>query len=320
MFNAVIAGAPGGMRADAPANDATPRARNTHRTNIRAGVIGHVEWTRIVSVNCVPGAGAIVSAHSLWEGPAGGGAVAAVQLARLAGHCVFFTALGDDAIGRAARQRLGEQGVEVCAVARDKPTREAVSLVDASGERTTITLGERLEPAGRDPLPWDLLPLLDGVYFAAGDMALLRQARAAGKLVATSRELPTISAAGIRLDALVGSARDPAEQVVPALLPVAPGLLVATEGADGGCFRIGDGPARRYPAVPPPGPVHDTYGVGDSFAAALTFGLARHDDVERALALAAWCGADCVARRGPFSAPPAPDAARSDAAVQQWTR
>ena len=48
--------------------------------------------------------------------------------------------------------------------------------------------------------------------------------------------------------------------------------MVATEGADGG--RWWGESEGRWAAVPPPGPVRDSYGCGDAFAAGFTYGLA----------------------------------------------
>ena len=48
-------------------------------------VVGHVEWVQFARVEHVPLAGEVVHASDPFEEPAGGGAVAAVQLARLAG-------------------------------------------------------------------------------------------------------------------------------------------------------------------------------------------------------------------------------------------
>ena len=45
-----------------------------------------------------------------------------------------------------------------------------------------------------------------------------------------------------------------------------------------------------------------TFGAGDSFAAALTFALARGDPLPEALRLAAWAGASVVTGKGPYSA------------------
>jgi len=42
----------------------------------------------------------------------------------------------------------------------------------------------------------------------------------------------------------------------------------------------------------------DAYGAGDSFAAGLAFALARGDDPEQALAVAAVCAAEALGRRG----------------------
>ena len=63
---------------------------------MRTAVIGHTEWIEFGNVEAVPGAGDIVHATDAWEEPGGGGAVAAVQLARLAGSCTFYTAFGGD--------------------------------------------------------------------------------------------------------------------------------------------------------------------------------------------------------------------------------
>jgi hypothetical protein len=52
---------------------------------LRVAVVGHVEWVRFARVSHIPHAGEIVHARDPFEEPAGGGAVAAVQLARLAG-------------------------------------------------------------------------------------------------------------------------------------------------------------------------------------------------------------------------------------------
>ncbi|MCC9305891.1 PfkB family carbohydrate kinase [Kitasatospora sp. RB6PN24] len=272
----------------------------------RVAVVGHVEWTTIAGLDQLPTAGDVIHAEPLWQGPAGAGAVAAVRLAELAGRCAFFTALGDDRAGRRSRAELEHRGVRVLAAVRTEPTREAVSLVDRSGERTTITLGARLQPVVADPLDWGELAAFDAVFFTAGDAALLRRARRAGVLVVTAREFGTVLESGVRVDALVGSGCDPAERCDPALLRTPPDLVVSTEGGRGGVFSRCGRPPQRYRAARAPGPLVDTYGVGDNFAAVLTYALATGATAADALALAARHGAACTARRGPFAAEPAP--------------
>ncbi|MFE0459276.1 PfkB family carbohydrate kinase [Kitasatospora sp. NPDC058965] len=287
--------------------DQRPAGRAARPGRPRVAVVGHVEWTTIAGLDQVPTAGEVIHAEPLWRGPAGGGAVAAVRLAELAGSCTFFTALGDDRTGRRSRTALERRGVRVRAAARPGPTRKAVSLVDGSGERTTVTLGPRLEPTAADPFDWDELAHQDAVFFTAGDAALLRLARRAGVLVVTAREFATVLASGIRVDALVGSGCDPAERHDPAALPTPPDLVVSTEGGRGGVFTRGGRGPRRYRPAPAPGPLVDTYGVGDTFAAVLTYALATGAATADAIALAARHGAACTARRGPFAAGPAPD-------------
>ncbi|MBA3327435.1 MAG: ribokinase, partial [Solirubrobacterales bacterium] len=62
---------------------------------VRVGVVGHVEWVEFARVPHVPRPGEIVHAREVFAVPAGGGAVAAVQLRKLAGAATFLTALGD---------------------------------------------------------------------------------------------------------------------------------------------------------------------------------------------------------------------------------
>ena len=267
---------------------------------MRTAVVGHLEWIEFGHVERVPAAGDIVHATDPWEEPGGGGAVAAVQLARLAGSCTFLTALGDDERGAWSRRRLAELGVRVEAATRDEPTRRGVVFVDANGERTITTLGQRLEPTTADRLPWNELEGVDAVYFTAGDAGALRAARGARTLVATSRIADLLARADVRLDAVVGSAADPAEAFDPDALADPPALIVRTEGRRGGRYETADGRSGRYEAVAPPGPVVDTYGAGDSFAAGLTFALGSGMETEQALSLAARCGAWCAAGRGPY--------------------
>jgi ribokinase len=266
---------------------------------MRLAVVGHIEWIRFARVHRVPRAGGIEHATETWEGAGGGGAVAAVQLAKLAGTCLFLSALGNDRVAGEVRADLGSNHVELHAAERHAPSRTALTMVDDTGERTIVTLGDRLAPRLEDDLPWHLLADADGVFFTAGDVRALRAAREARVLVATARVLDVLGDAGVELDAVVGSANDPAERYEPGLVSPAPRLVVRTEGSAGGSWVRADGDHGRYVAAAPPGPIVDLYGAGDSFQAGLTFGLAGGLGTEAALALAARCGAFAVTGRGP---------------------
>jgi ribokinase len=267
---------------------------------VRVAVVGHVEWVEFVRGDHVPAAGEIVHATDTFEEPAGGGGVAAVQLARMAGASTLLTALGTDDLAERSRTRFAELGVEVDAASREGPTRRAHTFLDSHGERTITTIGERLAPERADSLDWPALDGADAVYVTAGDEGALQAARAARVLVASPRTGRVLAESGVPLDALVYSDRDELESAFALALEPRPALLVATRGADGGRYETTDGKSGTWSAAPLPGPIADSYGCGDSFAAAVTYGLAAGEDVGSSLELAAEAGASCLTRRGPY--------------------
>jgi ribokinase len=265
---------------------------------MKLAVVGHVEWIEFVRVDRVPQTGEIVHAQEAWAEAAGGGAVAAVELARLAGSSTLFTAVGDDELGRRVAEELVRYGVEVHAAVRPGPQRRGFTYLDAQGERTITVIGERIGPRRSDDLPWDELATMDGVYFVSGDPAAVRAARDAKTLVATARSLADLREARVELDALVRSRNDRGETYKPGDLDPPPRVEVATVGHLGGSYSVEGGPPSHFDAAEVPGPVQDTYGAGDSFAAGLTHGLAEGLPVEEAIALAARTGAAALTRRG----------------------
>jgi ribokinase len=272
---------------------------HAHRGGPRVASVGHVEWVQFAHVEHVPRAGEVEHAREPFEEPAGGGAVAAVQLARLAGGARLLTALGEDEVGAHSLARLGELGVDVGHVAREAPTRRAVTLTDDRRERTIVTFGERLEPRGEDPLPWAELERADAVYFTAGDLGALGAARAARVLVASPRARHALGH-GVPIDALVYSADDEIEREAAKSAEADARLVVLTEGARGGTYRTRDGRSGGWSAADPPGDPVDSYGCGDSFAAGFAFALGAGMGLDDALALGARCGAVCLAGRGPY--------------------
>jgi ribokinase len=267
---------------------------------LKVAVVGHVEWIRFARVAHVPAPGEVVHAEDPFDEPAGGGAVAAVQLARLAGRATLVTALGDDHLAGRAIERLGELGVEVWAARRREPTRTGVALLDRAGERTITTFGPRLQAQGDDEgIPWDALAEMDAVYFTAGDRRALEAARRARVLAASSRSREALGH-GVPLDALLFSGRDPLERRAADEVRGQVDLEVSTAGADGGSYRTGAGERGSWAGVPIPGDPQDSYGCGDSFAAGVTYGLAARLPITDALALGARCGASCRAGRGPY--------------------
>jgi ribokinase len=236
----------------------------------------------------MPSAGAIVHASEVYEEAGGGGAVVARQLTLLNGQCDFFTALGDDPIGHASLSRLRDLDMDIqvqwTGISR---SRRAWTHIDSDGERTITVLGDKLLPAGPFPLEgYDL------VFFVSGDVQALRSARAARFLAATVRELSTLRDGGVPIDLIVASASDPGERYDGSLDAR---LVVETDGARGGRAN-----GERYAAVAPE-QIVDTYGAGDSFAAAVAFALARGETLGDALELGARAGAAVIGGRGPYA-------------------
>ena len=262
---------------------------------MNVGVVGHVEWIDFVRVDHVPEPGEIVTADETWGEAAGGGAVAAVQLARLAGSATLFTAFGDDEFGRRSYEQLTSLGLRVEAAWHAQPQRRGFTYLDAAGERTITLLGEKLRPRREEALPWDDLAGFDAIYFTGGDAGAVRAARAARVLAATPRELPWLAEAAVELDALVGSSIDPAERYEAGDLDPPPRRVFWTEGRRGGWIApVGE----RWDAPALPGPRADTYGAGDTFAAYLTFALAEGRPPREAAESAARGAAKAITRAG----------------------
>ena len=208
---------------------------------MRAAVIGHVEWIDFIRVEAVPRPGEIIHASKAWSEAAGGGAVAAVQLANLGCETTFFTALGDDELGRrSARRARGEGPAAPCVVASPSRSGAASPTSTTPGERTITVIGDKHRPRGGDgSLPWEELLETDCVYFTGGDVESFTKARHARVLVATARELPTLVRSGVELDALVASATDAGERYEAGDLDPPPRLFVATSGPLGGWAQPG---------------------------------------------------------------------------------
>ena len=258
---------------------------------LRLAVIGHVEHVTAGRVPRVPRAGEIVHVASPRWFPGGGGGVAFLQLARSDAEVHLFTALGDDDAGDQVAAAVARAGGRIHAVRRAAPHTRCVAMIGPDGERTIVVLGEPHHPRATDPLPWDLLARCDAAYFTADDPAALRHARAARVLVATARRRATLAAAGVRADAVLGSADDDRERSRLADYPTPPDALVLTEGARGGRIETAAGTARFAAPPSPPGGAGGAYGAGDSFAGAVTFFLAAGLSV-----------ADACARAGPHGA------------------
>jgi len=246
----------------------------TPAERLRVAVIGHVEHVSIGRAPSLPPPGEIAHLDEPCQIAGGGGGIAFHQLVRSPGEVHLFTAVGSDEAGQAIERRLRGIRAELHIARRDAPHTRDLAVITADGERTIFVVGEPLHPRRSDDLPWNVLAACDAVYFTGQDPETLVEARTARLLVVTSRRREALEKSGVRADVVVGSTKDRREYSTLADYAPPPSALVMTEGAKGGYVETADG-VTRFPPTPVAGKIVGSYGSGDTFAAALTWYLAR---------------------------------------------
>ena len=166
-----------------------------------------------------------------------------------------YTAVGDDELGRRTRERLTKLRIRVHAAVRAEPTRRALVFVDDARERT-ITARRQARPARGRPAPWKDLTRSTPCTSSAATRG--PSARRGGREhVAAARELATLRAGGVELDAVVGSGSDPQRA-----LPSRGSRAAAPPRRDHGGSPRRLGPAwGPFRAAAPGSAVEDAYGV-----------------------------------------------------------
>ena len=266
---------------------------------LKLAVIGHIEWVTFLKVDKLPLAGEISHATDSFEEAAGGAAVAAVQMARLINEPVdLITSLGKDTYGEKCYERLTKFGLNLKVAWREKPTRKGISLISKEGERAITVIGERLQPIASDNLPWSEMKNYDGIFVTATDKEGITFARKAKFLSATPRIGTNIlKMSKIKLNALIGSGLDPGEKINYEELAPKPDIYIATKGKSGGTIYPEN---QKYKSIKPSSKEIDTYGCGDCFAGAVTTALSAKLNLEQAINIGAYCGAECSTHYGPY--------------------
>ena len=266
---------------------------------LKLAVIGHIEWVTFLKVDQLPIAGEISHAKDYFEEAAGGAAVAAVQMARLINEPVdLITSLGKDNNGEKCYERLIKLGLNLKVAWREKPTRKGISLISKDGERAITVIGERLQPIASDDLPWSDMKNYDGIFITATDKEGIRLASKARFVAATPRTgQATLKNSKVKINALIGSGLDPGEEINYEELVPKPDIYIATEGKLGGTVYPKE---YKYKAIKPSSQEIDTYGCGDCFAGAVTTALAAKLNLDQAIKIGAYCGAECSTHYGPY--------------------
>ena len=266
---------------------------------LKLAVIGHVEWVTFLKVDQLPLAGEISHAKDCFEEAAGGAAVAAVQMARLINEPVdLITSLGKDTYGEKCYERLTKLGLNLKVAWREKPTRKGISLISKDGDRAITVIGERLQPIASDHLPWSEMKNYDGIFITATDKEGIRLASKAKFIAATPRTgETTLKDSKIKINALIGSGLDPGEKINFEELVPRPDIYIATEGKEGGKVY----PKKyKYNSIKPSSKEIDSYGCGDCFAGAVTTALSAKLNLDQAINIGAYCGAECSTHYGPY--------------------
>jgi sugar/nucleoside kinase (ribokinase family) len=243
----------------------------------------YLDYT-LVGLEALPGPGEETFAGDMLRSPGGGG-ISAVGARRLGLNVALASPLGDDLAGNYVRRVLREEGVEV---GEPRGSRTPITVVlPVEGERAMVTVDPGLRARPADVVAYapravtatleqiDLIPPGPRAYVTCGD----DDARAfAGRI--PRADFRTCALMANRRDAcILTGASDPAD-CARRLGEVAE-TAVVTLGADGALAAVDDH-LIKVEGIDA-GPVIDSTGAGDLFAAALAWADLLGADAEVSL-------------------------------------
>ncbi|MCO6046456.1 carbohydrate kinase family protein [Aeoliella sp. ICT_H6.2] len=284
---------------------------------------------RPVALDVPIGGGQLVRTEPLRLTTGGIVSNAGITLARLGMRTAAFTYRGNDEWADVIQARYQAEGIDTSHLMAhpSAPTSTTAVLIDPAGERSFLhavgapkLLDKQVFLSQLDyfaqsrfmllgyfsllPNLHDDLPEVLAAIRAVGCMTALDAAGTGGTFDELSPVLPQV-------DVYVPSYKeashqtglsDPAEMIAKFRSAGAPGVVGVKLGAQGALVSDADGRLIEVPPVPPPGPVVDTTGAGDSFIGGLLCGLLREMPLAEAGRLAAACGARCVTALGATTA------------------
>ena len=115
-------------------------------TSLRITVVGSANMDLTFRAARLPRPGETAFGTAFYKGFGGKGANQAVAAARLGAHVAFVGRVGDDDFGRAIRDQLVLEGVDISHLGVDpeRPTGTAAILVDDAGENAIVGVPGRI--------------------------------------------------------------------------------------------------------------------------------------------------------------------------------
>jgi ribokinase len=300
----------------------------------RVVVVGSINTDMAVRLARLPAPGETRVGGALATGPGGKGANQAVAARRAGGEVALIAAVGDDALGRQALDRLAKEGLDISHIRTIPGVASGVALifVDERGENMIgVTPGANalLKAADIDALP-DSLFAPDAVLLASLEVPFATVVRALGR--ARARGMTTVlnpapvdpAIAGRETLALVDVLtpnHEEARALAPGGVAAASSAHVLEEARRAGvelvaagcrCVAVTLGPegcllcteAGSLLVPPPAVAAVDTVGAGDAFNGALAVALSENRPLAEAVAWACVGGALAVTRPGAQGALP----------------
>ena len=273
-------------------------------------VIGSYNRDTALRLERFPAPGETLTALGMAEFHGGKGSNQAVAAARAGGRVLLIAAIGDDALGQAARALWDAEGIDAQAVQTTKaPTGAATILLDAAGENQIIIIpGANAELAlspGFTP-PADITIALAQLETPqAATAALFRALPKARRILNVAPAAPILPELLAATDMLVLNETEAAiltqREAEPAALALALAAetmreVIVTAGAAGAFWARPDGIV--IDATPPRVAVADTTGAGDAFLGAFAAFSAEALAPEKTLRLAVTAGALACTQQG----------------------
>ncbi|MDR7436940.1 MAG: ribokinase [Armatimonadota bacterium] len=288
---------------------------------VRIAVVGSANMDLVVTAPRLPQVGETVIGGTFATFPGGKGANQAVAAARLGASVAMVGRVGADAFGRALRDGLAAEGVDVRHLREDPQASTGVALitVDQAGRNTIVVAsGANMRvsaddvEAARDVLAASQVVLLQlevpvpvvlhaaRLASEAGCRVILDPAPAPADPLPESlyRLLTVINPNEVEARALTGvdpADADGARRAADTLLARGCRAAVIKLG-ERGSYVAAEGVRELAPAVPVQ--AVDTTAAGDAFAAALAVALAEGRDLRGAVRFATVAAAVSVTRAG----------------------